>query len=112
MALYTFIELPPFESLRDELFDDQGYSELQYHLLEYPESGVVIPGTGGCRKLRWSANGKGKRGGARVIYFLRLAQGHIVMIAAYGKGERDDLPRSWLKRIKEAYEHEQNQKSR
>jgi len=112
ISLYSFIELPPFEALRGVLFDDQDYSELQRHLLEHPESGVVIPGTGGCRKLRWSAKSKGKRGGARVIYFLRLAQGHIVLITAYGKGERDDVPRAWLKRIKEAYEHEQSKKSR
>jgi len=54
----------------------------------------------------WSAKGKGKRGGARVIYFLRLSQGQIILVAAYGKGERDDIPRTWLRRIKEAFGNE------
>ena len=101
--------MPPFDEIRDELFDDQEYAELQLHLLAHPEAGVLVPATGGRRKLRWSAKGKGKRGGARVIYFLRLSQEHIVLVVAYGKGERDDVPRAWLKRIKEAYEREQSQ---
>ncbi len=106
--LWEFIELPPFVELRDALFSDDEFLSLQEFLCEHPETGNVIPGTGGCRKLRWAAKGKGKRGGARVIYFLRNTAGQIVLVAAYGKGERDDVPRQWLKRIKEAFEHEQS----
>jgi len=106
--LWEFIELPPFNELRSSLFSDDEFLSLQKFLCERPETGDVIPGTGGCRKMRWTAKGKGKRGGARVIYFLRNAAGQIVLVAAYGKGERDDVPRPWLKRIKEAFEHEQS----
>jgi len=58
--------------------------------------------------LRWAAKGKGKRGGSRVIYFLRVAEGRIVLVTAYGKGERDDVPRTWLKKVKEVFEYEQS----
>jgi len=104
--LWEFIELPPFVELRDTLFSDDEFLALQAFLCEHPETGDVIPGTGGCRKLRWAAKGKGKRGGARVIYFLRTIEGQLVFITAYGKGDRDDVPRPWLKRIKEVFEHE------
>ncbi len=104
---YEFVELAPFAAVRDELFDDAEFLDLQLFLCEQPESGSVIPGTAGCRKLRWTAKGKGMRGGARVIYFLRLASGQIVLVTAYGKGERDDVPRAWLRKLKEALDHEQ-----
>lgn len=102
--MFTFIELPPFSALREELFADDEFSALQSYLADHPEAGDVIPATGGCRKLRWAAKGKGKRGGARVIYFLRLAAGQIVLVATYGKGERDDVPRAWLKKLKENFD--------
>lgn len=92
--LRTFVELPPFRR------DSRPFVR-----------GVEIPGTGGCGKMRWAVRGKGKRGGARVIYFLRLVAGELVLVAAYGKGERDDVPRTWLKRVKEAYDHEQGKTS-
>ena len=103
---WEFIELPPFAEVRDDLFSDEEFLAMQVFLCEHPDAGVVIPQTEGCRKLRRAAKGKGKRGGARVIYFLRVAEGRIVLVAAYGKGERDDMPRAWLKRIKEVFSHE------
>jgi len=106
--LWEFIELPPFAELRDDLFSDEEFLSIQAFLCEHPEAGVVVPQTGGCRKLQWAAKGKGKRGGARVIYFLCVAEGRIVLVTAYGKGERDDVPRAWLKRIKEVFSHEQS----
>jgi len=112
MEPFVFVELPPFAELRDELFPDDQLRQLQCHLMAHPEAGPVIPGSGGCRKLRWAAKGKGKRGGARVIYFLRLAAGQIVLAAAYGKGERDDVPRTWLRQLKENFDAEPRQASR
>ena len=106
--LWEFIELPPFAELRDELFSDEEFLSLQLFLCGRPDAGNVIPQTGGCRKLRWAAKGKGKRGGARVIYFLKRAQGQIIPVAVYGKGERDDVLRAWLKRIKEVFDHDQS----
>lgn len=72
--LWEFIELPPFTELRDALFSDDEFLSIQEFLCENPDASDVIPGTGGCRKIRWAAKGKGKRGGARVIYFLRTTR--------------------------------------
>lgn len=111
--LFEFIELPPFAAVREELFaDEAGFAAFQLYLCHHPQAGDVIPGTDGCRKLRWATKGKGKRGGARVIYFLRFGQGQIVLVAAYGKGERDDVPRAWLRQLKEVFDREQSQKTR
>jgi len=62
----------------------------------------MVPGSGGVRKLRWAAAGRGKRGGLRVIYYLRSARGEIWMLTLYGKNVREDIPAHLLKRIKEA----------
>ena len=106
--LFSFIELPPFAALREDLFDDDDFALFQISLCANPDAGEVIPGTRGCRKIRWKGSGRGKRGGARVIYFLRAAAGQIVLVAAYTKNERDDVPRPWLKRLKQEWEHEQS----
>ena len=82
---YEFIELAPFAAVRDELFGDEQFLELQWYLCRRPEAGDVIPETGGCRKLRWKIQGKGKRGGARVIYFLRTEAGQIVLVDPSGE---------------------------
>jgi len=66
----------------------------------------VIPESGGCRKIRWKTSGKGKRSGARVIYFLRTAAGQIDLVAAYCKNERTDVPRQWLRKIKEHFDEQ------
>jgi len=100
---YEFIELAPFAAVRDKLFTGEQFLELQWYLCWYPEAGDVIPETGGCRKIRWKTQGKGKRGGARVIYFLRTGAGQIVLAAAYGKSEREDVPRRLLRKLKEHF---------
>jgi hypothetical protein len=102
-----FIELVPFAAVRDELFPEDRFLELQWYLCRCPESGAVIPEADGCRKIRWKVPGKGKRGGARVIYFLRTEAGQIVLMATYGKNEHDDVPRQWLRKLKERFD-EQN----
>lgn len=105
---FEFIELPPFAAMRDQLFaDDADFAAFQQFLCQHPNAGDVIPGTDGCRKIRWIAKGKGKRGGARAIYFLRLAAGQVVLVAAYGKAERDGVPRAWSLKLKEAFDREQ-----
>jgi len=71
---------------------------------EDPEAGVVIPGTGGVRKLRWAARGKGKRGGARVIYFVRMRSGIIWMLNIYTKAVREDISARVLRRMREELE--------
>jgi hypothetical protein len=101
--VWTFIELAPFESVRDRYLDDDEFAALQRHLLEHPEAGDVIPRSGGCRKLRWALAGRGKRGGARVVYFLRTAAGEIVLITMYAKNVKDNIDPALLKRLKERF---------
>lgn len=69
-----------------------------------PEAGDVIPGSGGCRKVRWSRAGMGKRGGARVIYYLRLTSGEVVLLIVYAKAKFDNLPASFLVQLKECFD--------
>jgi len=89
----TFIELPLFQRLRDEYFDDDSFKALQSELMKNPEAGDVIQGTGGLRKIRHAdeRRGKGKRGGLRVIYFWKDANDQFWLFTVYDKDEADDL---------------------
>lgn len=71
-----------------------------------PEAGTVIPGSGGCRKVRWSRRGIGKRGSVRVIYFLQLSDGEIWLLLIYAKADKEDIPPQLLKAIREEIENE------
>ena len=78
--------------------------ELAVFLSSQPLAGEVIPHAEGLRKVRWARSGMGKQGGARVIYFSRLAQGNLVLIAVYAKTKFDNMPVEVLKSWKEAYD--------
>ncbi|OGI64729.1 MAG: transcriptional regulator [Candidatus Muproteobacteria bacterium RBG_16_60_9] len=69
------------------------------------ESGDVIPGSGGCRKTRWTRKGMGKRGGVRIIFFNRLANGEVLLLLIYSKNVRENIPGHLLQQIKEEIEH-------
>lgn len=87
----TFVETEIFTRQIVKLVDDETYAELQEELIRNPTKGKVIQGTGGLRKVRMAARGKGKRGGARVIYYFVQMDDTVYMIFAYDKGEADDL---------------------
>jgi hypothetical protein len=87
----VIVETRGFTKRIYDLLSDDDYRHLQFELVRNPESGRVIPGTGGLRKLRWSASGRGKRGGARVIYFWHPKSQHLLMLFVYSKNERSDL---------------------
>ena len=93
----VFVELTPFIAFRTEWWSDEDLRGLQNFLLAAPYAGDVIPGGSGLRKLRWSAQGRGKRGGARVIYYRHVAKEHIYLIYAYSKGVQADLTRAQIK---------------
>jgi hypothetical protein len=92
-----FIETPTFTRVVVECLDDEAYRSLQLALLLRPEAGRVIRGSGGLRKLRWSLEGKGKRGGCRIIYYWDEPSETYYMLYAYSKSERDDLTASQLR---------------
>jgi len=100
----TFIETRLFSRLVQQYLDDERYRELQHALAQNPEMGNVMPGTGGLRKLRWRAAGRGKRGGYRVIYFARMAQGVIWMLTMYPKNVAENIPAHILRQIRKEIE--------
>ena len=70
---------------------EEEIAELVRHIASNPHEGDVMPGTGGCRKLRWAAPGRGKRGGYRTITFFSGDDLPVFLITVFGKGERADL---------------------
>ncbi|HPB90340.1 MAG TPA: hypothetical protein PLD80_02380 [Rugosibacter sp.] len=66
---------------------------------------MLSPDRGGVRKTRWGSTGRGKRGGVRVIYFNRLANGEIWLLLVYGKSMRENIPAHVLRQIKEEIEN-------
>ena len=94
-----FVETTLFSKLLSRYLDDDEYRGLQNHLIERPDAGAVIQRSGGVRKVRWAARGKGKSGGLRVIYYWIKADEQVVFLTLYGKGEKEDLSAAELKRI-------------
>ena len=87
----SVVETPEFLSATRRLLADEERALLVDYLAYNPTSGDLIPGTGGVRKLRWGLEGRGKRGGARGIYFHHDAHMPLFALTAYAKNERADL---------------------
>lgn len=102
----VFIETSSFTKHIGEYLNDDEYLGLQLFLVSHPEAGQIIKGTGGVRKLRWATGGKGKRGGARVIYFWRVSEHQIWMLTIYSKSERESIPLHILRQIAEEINHD------
>ena len=104
--MFTFVETPLFTRLVREYLTDDEYRSLQSALVENPEAGAVIPGSGGVRKLRWSLQGRGKRGGLRVIYYVRSVEGVLWMLTLYPKNVRENIATHVLRQIRREIENE------
>ena len=102
--MFTFVEAPLFTKLVGEYLADREYAALQQALSENPELGDVIPGSGGVRKVRWGTRGRGKRGGVRVVYFVRKDPGVIWMLTIYAKNVAESVPVQLLRRIRKEIE--------
>ena len=100
----VFVEAPTFSKLVYDYLNEDEYAALQWTLAVRPETGKVISGSGGLRKIRWSAKGKGKRGGTRIIYYFQKEDGEIWLITIYAKNEVEKIPTETLKTIREALE--------
>ncbi len=98
--MLAFIETSQFTRLVEQYLSPAEYHALQRALAENPEAGQVIPGSGGVRKLRWSMRGRGKRGGLRVIYYLRSQEGVIWMLTLYPKSVSENIPPHLLWQIR------------
>lgn len=101
--MFTFIESSAFEAIRSVYLGDDEFAELQQFMMQNPESGQLVPGSGGVRKLRWKRPGMGKRTGLRVIYFVRFEPNEFWMLSIYAKAKLDNVPGHILKELLEAF---------
>lgn len=103
--MFTVIETPTFVRLAEDYWNDEDRTGFVNFIAGAPEAGDVVPGSGGVRKVRWGSVGRGKRGGVRVIYFNRLANGEIWLLLIFGKSVRENIPAHVLRQIKEEIEN-------
>lgn len=104
-TLFTVIVSPLFTKLWPDYWSEEERGEFAAFVAYAPKSGDLIPGSGGCRKIRWRRAGGGKRGGVRVIYTLHLIVGAVVLLVIYSKSARDNIPAHVLKQIAEEMGH-------
>ena len=98
--LLHFLHTPDFDRSLDGIMADDELAELQNLLCRDPKAGATIAGTGGIRKIRIGARGRGQRGGARVIYYYHDTKSRIYLLLAYSKNEADDLSEAGKKYLK------------
>lgn len=100
----VFVEAPLFSRMVYDYLSEDDYAALQWALILRPDTGEAIPGSGGLCKMRWNGNGRGKRGGCRIIYYRQTVKGEIWMLTIYAKNEAENIPAQILRKIKEAME--------
>ncbi len=103
---YKFIESSLFSRMVYDYLSEDDYTAFQQFLLEQPEAGDVVKGSGGVRKVRWARAGSGKSGGVRVCYYTRNAAGEILLLVIYAKSVRANISGSILKQLKEVLDHD------
>jgi hypothetical protein len=101
----VFIETTVFTKLVYNYLSDEEFIGLQNYLMNHPDAGDVIPGSGGVRKLRWRIQERGERGGIRVIYYWRKSRNEIWLITLYAKNEASTISPEVLRRIAEEIKH-------
>ena len=89
--MQTIVELPEFLRKAQGLLEREEKLSLINYLAAHPQSGDLMQGTGGIRKLRWAAQGKGKSGGVRVIYYYHNHSMPLFLLTVFGKGEKANL---------------------
>lgn len=102
MDYFTFTETQRFVKRSEKLLKEDAISELQLYLCKHPEDGAIITNLGGIRKIRWAASGRGKRGGARIIYYFAKEAGRILSLEVYVKNEKENLSADNLNDLKDA----------
>jgi len=98
------VETSVFTRRVTALLPDEEYREFQASLIADPKAGDRISGSGGLRKIRWAAKGRGKRGGVRIIYYHISTRARIYLLVIYAKSEKDDLTSAELRVLKHLME--------
>lgn len=99
-TLFTVVESTVFSRLWPDYWDEDERAQFVIWLVQNPEAGDVIRGSGGCRKVRWRRKGIGKRGGVRIVHCNRLDAGIIHLLVIYSKGARGDIDPNVLEQIR------------
>ena len=102
----VFIETSIFTKLLSDYLSDDEYQALQLYLMEHPNTGDIIRGSGGVRKVRWAIGNKGKSGGIRVIYYWKSSASEIWMLTMYAKNEKESIAGHILKQISQEIEND------
>lgn len=92
--MQTIVELPEFQKRAQSLLKDDEKTSIINYLASHPQSGDLMQGTGGIRKLRWSAQGRGKSGGVRVIYYYHNGTVPLFLLTVFGKGEKANISKA------------------
>ena len=109
VASLGFVRLPAYVNAAKGLLSDEDERDIEQMLIVNPEVGVTIGGTGGVRKLCVPLQGRGKSGGARVIYFYRASSARVYLLYVYKKNEADNLSAAGkvlMKKLVQALESE------
>ena len=104
MRPLTVVETPLFNKLWPAYWTEDEFGTFCAFVASHPDEGVVVPGTGGVRKLRWGRAGAGKSGGVRVIYVARSQAGELVLLTIYAKSHIETLKASILKELRDAFD--------
>ena len=102
--MLTVVESPVFQKLWPIYWSEEERGEFAAHIAANPDDGVVIRGSGGVRKVRWSRPGTGKSGGVRVVYLLRNEEGEVYLLTLFAKSRSENIPLAVLKEIRRALE--------
>lgn len=92
--MQTIVELPSYLKKSEKLLSKTRQEQLINYLAANPRAGVLMQGTGGIRKIRWSIEGKGKSGGVRVVYFYHDSNMPIFLLSIFGKNEKSNLTKN------------------
>ena len=90
-APMTVVETPFFLRKASGLLADRERAQLVFYLGMNPEAGAVVPDAGGVRKVRWATEGRGKRGGVRVIYYFHSEEFPLFLLTVYAKNQKANL---------------------
>ena len=102
--MLTVVESPIFQKLWPFYWDEEERAEFAAHIAANPDAGVLIRGSGGVRKVRWSRPGAGKSSGVRVVYLVRTEQAEVYLLTMFAKAKMENIPLAVLQEIRRALE--------
>jgi hypothetical protein len=101
--VFTFIESSIFSKYREKYLTDEEYRNLQQFMLQQPDAGKIMKGTGGVRKMRWKLQHSGKSGGIRIIYYLQYNPNEFWLLTLYQKSKQESIPAHIAQKLKEVF---------